>query len=547
MKKISIDFGTTNTVVSVWRESSNAPETIHLPGLSQPPVADNDAPLIPSLLYVLNGACDEVVAGQTVRAQGLDVDGDERLFTSFKRGIAVRARPFATSIDGEDWDDARAGASFLTAVLSAVADQEGEIIDELVFTVPVHSFEGYLKWLRDEAELIQGTGLSVARMRIVDESTAAALGYDVRTPGDLLLVLDFGGGTLDASLVRMPVAEEGGGVVLEEGRQSTGTRRGGYADEAEARVVAKAGRVLGGDDVDHWLLDDLLARNNVSRSDVGDAYARLKLACEAAKIHLSSHETAEISVFDPDSHRTYRSTISRPQLEDILDHNGFYSGLQKTINQVMRSARARGIFPEDVDAVLMIGGTSQIPSVSRIVRSQFGADRVFAHKPFEAVSHGALSLAVGLGLDDFLYHSYGVRHLSPLTVRHEWEEIIPAGTRYPLPEPIRVVLAPSRDGQEVLELVIGEVEESAGGISEVKFGERSILMVEGALELRKVIPLNDQDGARTVAFLDPPGKAGKDRIEVEFTVDRNRTLRVTVTDVLTERILLDDMAVVELR
>jgi molecular chaperone DnaK (HSP70) len=172
---------------------------------------------------------------------------------------------------------------------------------------------------------------------------------------------------------------------------------------------------------------------------------------------------------------------------------------------------------------------------------------VLEHKPFEAVAHGALGLAVGLGVDDFLYHSYSVRHLSPITNRHEWEEIIPAGTRYPLEEPVKITLTASRDGQEALELVIGEVEDSAGGIAEVMFGDRAILMVEGGLELRRVVPLNDQDGSRTVAYLDPPGRANEDRVEVAFDVDKNRMLRVTVTDLLARKHLLRSTPVVELR
>src|SRR5688572_23863728 len=333
----------------------------------------------------------------------------------------------------------------------------------------------------------------------------------------------------------MPMADEGGGVIIEPGKAIGDAHERRNADGAEARVGAKAGRVLSGDDIDHWLLDGIFERNQVNRNEVGDAYVQLKLAAEAAKIRLSERESAEVSVFDPDTFRTYRATLTRTQLEDVLEKHDFYSMIQKTLDKVLRGSRARGIFPEDIAAVLMVGGSSQIPSVRRLLRTIFGAERVHEHKPFEAVAHGALGLAAGLGLDDFLYHSYGVRHLSPISGRHEWEEIIPAGTRYPLEEPFKLILTASRDGQEALELVIGEVEESAGGISEVMFGERAILMIEGGLELRQVVPLNDEDGARTVAFLNPPGKAGEDRVEVEFNVDKNRVLRVTVVDLTTKQ------------
>jgi molecular chaperone DnaK (HSP70) len=545
MRKVAVDFGTTNTVVAIWREANDAPETIRLPGLSS--ISDGALPLIPSLLYVQDGAAGNVLAGQEVRTEGLDVHSDPRYFASFKRGIAAMSRSLARELDGNEWDDPAAGEAFLSRLLLAVVKQEGSI-DELVLTVPVQSFERYLKWLRDETALAdRETKSGIQRLRIVDESTAAALGYEVRSPGELILVCDFGGGTLDISLVRMPLADEGGGVIIEPGKPQPEARLFRAGDEAEARVVAKAGRVLGGDDIDHWLMDEILERNNTTRAQIGDAYAQLKLAAEAAKIRLSEHESAEVSVFDPDTYRTYRATITRTQLEDVLEKRDFFAMIQKTLDKVMRGARARGIFPEDIGAVLMVGGSSQIPSVRRMLRTMFGTERVCEHKPFEAVAHGALGLAAGLGLDDFLYHSYGVRHLSPITGRHEWEEIIPAGTRYPLEEPFKLILTASRDGQEALELVIGEVEESAGGISEVMFGERAILMIEGGLELRQVVPLNDEDGARTVAFLSPPGKAGEDRVEVEFNVDKNRVLRVTVVDLTTKQNLLRNIPVVELR
>ncbi len=546
MKKIAVDFGTTNTVVAVWREATSAPETLRLPGLSIA-AEGPQPPLIPSLLYVQDGAVGDVLAGEAVRAEGLDGQGDARYFASFKRGITASARPLARVIDGREWTEADAGDAFLGAVLQGVLAHEGHAIDELVLTVPVQSFERYLKWLRDETSIVgRAAGQAVQRLRIVDESTAAALGYEVRTPGELILVFDFGGGTLDISLVRMPMADEGGGILLEVDRLPANRLISG-GDEAEARVVAKAGRVLGGDDIDYWLIDEVLARSHSSRGEIGDAYSQLKLAVEAAKIRLSDQESAEISVFDPDKLRTYHASLTRTQLEDVLDRHDFFSLIQKTLDKVMRGARARGIFPEDIGAVLMVGGTSQIPSVRRLLRATFGSERVMEHKPFEAVAHGALGLAAGVGLDDFLYHSYGIRHLSPITGRHEWEEIIPAGTRYPLEEPSRLVLTASRDGQEALELVIGEVEQSAGGVTEVMFGDRAILMVEGGVELRRIVPLNDEEGARTVALLDPPGRAGEDRVEVMFEVDRNRMLRVTVTDLQSRHCLLHRVPVVELR
>ncbi len=545
MKKIAIDFGTTNTVVAVWREALDQPETLRLPNLSIPD-GTGLPPLIPSEIYVSAGAGSPLV-GYGVQSSGLDVAGDDRLFRGFKRGIGAIVQPLPRIVDGKKWGEHQAGQAFLQAVLRSIAAAEGDQIEELVLTVPIHSFEGYLKWLRDEAELFTQSGADIQRLRVVDESTAAALGYEVRTPGELVLVFDFGGGTLDVSLVRMPMADESGGIVFERGWAGAASRTGGDV-AAEARVIAKSGRVLGGDDIDHWLFEEILRRNDLSADEVRDIYWPLKSAVESAKIQLSAQEQVQIAVLNPDTFQTIRAEITRTQFEDLLDEHEFYTVIRKVVDKVMRSASSRGIYNEDVAAVLMVGGSSQIPSVQRMLRSMFGRDRLFSSLPFEAVAHGALGLAAGIGLDDYIYHSYGIRHLSPITGRHEWEEIIPAGTRYPMADSVRLVLAASRDGQEAIELVIGEVSESFGTLNEVKFGSRSILLVgDGADMLREVVPMNDQAGARTVAILNPPGRSSEDRVEVEFNVDANRTLRVTVRDVKFGKLLLNNIPVVELR
>ena len=549
MSKIAIDFGTTNTIVAAWRESTSAPETLRLPGLSAPAI-DGQPPLIRSLLYVLDGRTSEVLAGQSVDDSGYNLQDDQRLFASFKRGIAASPRPLSREIDGTPWADGNAGRAFLRAVLDGIAQIEGDSIEELVLTVPIQSFEKYLKWLREGTiSAPEGRPPTIESIRIIDESTAAALGYEFRTPGQLVLVFDFGGGTLDVSLVRMPVPEESGGFLIDaEAAMQSRASRAGSLDNTEARVIAKAATVLGGDDIDNWLLEQLLVRNELTRSDVGNSYFQLKYAVEAAKIRLSTHESAEVSVFDPDISRTYATTFTRAQLESLLDQYDFYSQIQRTIDKTLRAARNRaGVYPEDIGAVLMVGGSTLIPSVGRMLRTSFGRERVFEHRPFEAVAHGALSLAAGVGLDDFLYHSYGIRHLHPGTNRHEYEEIIAAGTRYPLEEPVDFILCATRPGQEAIELVIGEVEESSGGLNEVMFGDRAILMVDGGLEVRRVSPLNATGEARMIARLDPPGAESIDRIKARFTVDENRTLRVTVTDLQSERTLLRDAAVVELR
>lgn len=541
-RQVAIDFGTTNTVVAECFEGLDMPRLVRLDGLSAP-ARDGAPPLIPSIVYVRDGQSGESLAGWRVRANGYDVQNDRRFFASFKRAIAARHRPLPRQIDGAAWDDARAGHRFLAEVMSALVYGE-QTIEELVLTVPIQAFERYLQWLTNAAEHFA----PARRLRIVDEPTAAALGYDVRAPGSLVLVFDFGGGTLDISLVRTPeTSAQGPGIVYEVDAERISRRTGGdFGADETAVVVAKAGQVLGGDDVDHWLIGDILERNGVAREDIGDVYHQLKQAAEELKIRLSSHHQAELGVFDPDTMRTYRAAYTRGELEELLDLRGFYDKIQGTIDQILRSARQHGIYKEDIGHVFMVGGTSLMPSVGRMLRTTFGRGRVHTDKPFTAVAHGALSLATGTGLDDFLYHGYGLRHLSAMTGHHEYHEIIAPGTRYPMDKPVELTLCASKHGQEAIEMVIGEVEDAGSGLAEVYFGEHQIVVAEG-VALKRVSPLNAEGDARTIARLDPVGKAGQDRIRVEFTVDGNRGLRVTVTDLFNGKVLLDNVKVVELR
>ena len=567
-RKVAIDFGTTNTVVAEWIETLGSAQIVQLDGISAPPVAGGP-PLIPSLLYVAEGSGDHTLVGWAVRTAGYDLRDDPRLFASFKRAIVARHRPLARDLDGEQWDETRAGHRFIYALVGALTQppaqqqasptagaatavsarpSKGRAIDELVLTVPIRAFERYLAWLTDAA-----ASLPARRLRIVDEPTAAALGYDVYQPGALVMVFDFGGGTLDISLVRTPQPSEvGPGLVYDLGdgvARQRPQRPGRAASPSDqiAVVIAKGGQVLGGDDIDHWLIDDILARNDATRESAAAAYPQLKAGVEAMKIRLSTHHEAAAAIFDPDARRTYRAAYTRAELEELLDRHGFHEKVQTAIDDVLRAARQHGIHKEDIAHVFTVGGTSLMPAVQRIVRMNFGAERVHQDRPFTAVAVGALSVAAGVKLDDYLYHSYGLRHLSPVSGRHEYHEIIPAGTRYPIDRPIELVLCASHKDQGAIELVIGEIEESSPDLVEVYFGERRIVLVESGETIRRVVPLNDSDGARTIARLVPPGRPSEDRVRVEFTVDANRALRVTVTDLLARRVLLDNFKVVELR
>ena len=179
------------------------------------------------------------------------------------------------------------------------------------------------------------------------------------------------------------------------------------------------------------------------------------------------------------------------------------------------------------------------------VRQYFDDKKIKSEKPFEAIASGALQLAKGFQLKDFLYHSYGVRYWNRRENRHSWHPIVKAGQAYPMNTPVQLTLGASVENQPSIELIIGELGAETGK-TEVYFdGDRLITRSINTGETT-VQPLNDREGARTIAQLTPIGHPGCDRISVQFWVDEGRSLRITVEDLLTHQTLLHNRVVAEL-
>ncbi|MCU0496601.1 MAG: Hsp70 family protein [Anaerolineae bacterium] len=530
--KLAIDFGTTNSVIAHWRVEGEETEILAIPTLSYS--GEKDLPsVVPSLLYVADGAAGAVICGQAVREQGLDAQRNNRLFRNFKRGIVASPAPEPRQIDGKLWADRDAGREFVKKVIHSLPFKDSEI-EQLVLTAPVASFEGYLQWLNDVID-----DIAPDKIRVVDESTAAALGYAVTKPGAVVLVFDFGGGTLDLSLVQLPENREKTGGFLQRLRK-------GNANQHTAKVIAKAGRIIGGSDIDQWLIAEMLKRTGQTPQSLGNEYATLLTRCEHAKILLSTQEKADVNF--QGENQAYTVTITREELEKLLEDNGFYTTLRRVVDKVMHVARQRGIFKEDIHYVLMVGGTSLMPSVQRTLGQYFTDMAVRADKPFTAVAEGALQVAAGFGLEDYLIHSYGLRHLNAETGEHAYDEIIPMGSRYPTTTPIEVVLGAAHDQQIEIEFVIGEIDTESLSMVEVKYEDgQAVFVAKGGDVEQKIIPLNEAEALKALAKLQPAGKAGEDRLKAQFSINDRRQLRLTVIDMQTNKEILKDVALVTLR
>ncbi|MGD2181112.1 Hsp70 family protein [Lusitaniella coriacea] len=528
----AIDFGTSNTLITRWNALTQQPETVSLSGLSQQ-LADNP-PLIPSLVYVEDARQGKIIVGQAVRDRGLDIANDPRFFSSFKRGIGTAMQGFLPELDGITVTFEQVGQWFLQTAIAQLQAETNDSLDSLILTVPVDSFEAYRNWLSGVAR-----DLSVERVRMLDEPTAAALGYDA-TDGDLLLVVDFGGGTLDLSLVRLDLGrgKKPQGFILKWGEKSFGK------DSAQkmktARVLAKAGQNLGGADIDNWLVDYFAETQGLPKSSL---IARL---AERLKIQLSAQPQASEAYFNDETFESYQLSLDRATFETLLEERNFFQQLDDLMVQVLQRGRLQGIEATDIDAVLLVGGTVRIPAVRTWVEQYFDREKIRCDSPFEAIARGALQLSQGFELKDFLYHSYGIRYWNRRENRHDWHSLIKAGQPYPTADPVELTLGASVENQPRIELIIGELGAETGG-TEVYFdGDRLVTRSLNATET-SVQPLNDSDGARTLAKLDPPGNPGRDRVKLRFRVDEQRFLRLTVEDILANQILLDNQFVAQLR
>jgi molecular chaperone DnaK (HSP70) len=489
------------------------------------------------LFYVEDATAGKGVVGQAVRDRGLDLSSDARFFRNFKRGIGANVQGFLPELDGESVRFEQVGQWFLDRVIRQLLTTDSNL-GAIAFTVPVDSFEAYRYWLGQVCD-----PLPIEQVRMIDEPTAAALGYGLTNPGTLL-VIDFGGGTLDFSLVRL---DDGAASSQPKNKPLGFLLKWGQQNLAEtsrqrpklARVLAKAGQNLGGADIDNWLADHFATTQGLPVTPI-----TLRLA-ERLKVQLSQQIEATEVFFNDETLESYELHLDRPGFEAILQQHEFFDRLSESLAQIERQAQRQGLDLAAIDAVLLVGGTAQIPAVRAWVEQRFGSDKLRSDRPFEAIAQGALQLFQGLEVKDFLYHGYGIRYWNRRQNCHDWHPLIPEGQPYPMPAPVELLLGASMENQPSIELVIGELGASSSRTEVFFEGDR--LVTRTTSGQMQVQPLNDTPQARSLARLDPPGFPGSDRIKVLFSVDSDRFLRVTIEDLLTLETLLENQPVVQLR
>ncbi|MEO1133751.1 MAG: Hsp70 family protein [Cyanobacteria bacterium J06639_1] len=533
---LALDFGTSNTVVAYWGENVD-PCVLALPELSR--TDGTNPPLIPTQIYVEDARQGRVRVGQAVSDRGLDSKRDPRFFNLFKRGIGAEVQGFVPELDGVAVTPELAGQWFLQAVVAATRSHLGDAAETTwVMTAPVDSFEAYRQWLSRT-----GASLGIDRLQLLDEPTAAALDYGIERSRHILVV-DFGGGTLDLSLVQpVPRTQRTGnawGAIVRWGSKALSEKR---QQQANVQAIAKAAQTLGGADIDRWLAEQWSQQHGI---EINRLVVRL---AERVKIQLSECETAKEVYFDDETFVSLELSASQDEFETLMRDRGLFDRLETALQRTLVQAQQRGIDREAIEAVVAVGGTCRVPAIRAWLETQFDRDRVFTDRPLSSVALGALQLKRNLEVRDFLYHSYGVRYWNHQLNCHDWHPLIQAGLPYPLPQPVELILGASAPNQERVELIVGELGRADEGAD--VFFENGQLVARSRsginTETQSARALNDSPGQQTLATLDPVGQPGSDRLRLLFQVDSERRLCVTVEDLLSGRILLDDKPLVALQ
>lgn len=524
--RMAIDFGTSNTRVALWDVAAQQAEILAIPDIALPTRYryGGEEALVPRIPSLIHYDGQKVWIGKQVVDRAL-VQAPATFFW-MKRYISRRLE-LPRQVNGRLVKFSDAGAEFLARVIDYAGAAIGLEDEEVGFTVPVEAYEHFQDWLLRVSEL---SGLS--RYRLLDEASAAALGYGVHIQAnDVYMVFDFGGGTLDVSIVKI------------EG-ETTGGRR--------CRVLGKGGAEVGGATIDGWLYQDVLAKNKKAPEDVRQISGLLLMEVERLKEELTSEERADLAVMDPQTGVVLSAVYTRSGFEDLLEEQGFFTSIQSTLDHALAQARERGFERDHIKAVLLVGGSSLIPCVRRVLRQQFG-ERVKYHRPLEAVALGGAAFVGGVDFYDHIQHDYALRYYNREKEDYDFLVIVPAGTAYPTDRAIKqLTVKASHDHQEFLGLDIYEVGRDGAGTATASPALDLVFDVNGGARFQaredSVITSHFWVNEKSPTFIraEPRAQKGDKRFPVKFSIDGNKRLCVTVRDNRTGKTLLRDHPVVRL-
>ena len=481
-KIVGIDLGTTNSVVAVMENG-------------QPKIIANSEGKRTTPSVVAFTKTGETLVGDAARRQAVTNPGktifsskrfmgctfDERVEEAKTMPYKVaegRGKMACFEVDGKQYTPQEIGAKVLAKLKQAAEDYLGEPVTEAVITVPAYFSDSQRQATKDAGRI---AGFDVKR--IVNEPTAAALAYGLdKKKDEKIAVYDFGGGTFDISIL-----EVGENVV---------------------EVLATGGNNhLGGDNIDELLikhlLDNFKSESGVDVSNDPMAMQRLREAAEKAKIELSSAQTTDINLpfltADQTGPKHLNVTMTRSQFEKLVLHL-----VEKTLTPCRQVLKDANMKVEEVEEIILVGGSTRIPLVQKMVNDFFKKEANKSVNPDEVVGIGA---AVQGGVLSGDVKDVLLLDVTPLTLGIEtlggvMTRLIDRNTT--IPHKKSQIFSTAADNQTSVEISVLQ-------------GER-----EMAADNRRLANFNLQDI--------PPAPRGVPQIEVTFDIDANGILSVSAKD-----------------
>ena len=352
-KTIGIDLGTTNSCVAVIEGGE--------PVVIANAEGNRTTPSV--VAFSKNG---ERLVGQVAKRQA--ITNPDRTISSIKREMGTNHK---VSIDNKNYTPQEISAMILGKLKADAEAYLGDKVTEAVITVPAYFTDSQRQATKDAGKI---AGLNVKR--IINEPTAAALSYGIDKENDQkVMVYDLGGGTFDVSIIEM-----GDGV---------------------QEVLATAGNNrLGGDDFDekiiNWMVSSFKSESGIDLRNDKMAMQRLKEAAEKAKIELSGVTQAAINLpfitADATGPKHLDLTLTRAKFDELTKDL-----VESTMGPVRQALKESGLSINDIDKVLMVGGSSRIPAVQEAVKKLIGKEPFKGINPDECVAMGAALQAGVLG------------------------------------------------------------------------------------------------------------------------------------------------------